>query len=170
MDWLGHLKNANKLMINDLTLIRNIAIFHCCHWNKGIISNSGLVTGFLIMEPSAPDSDPTALHSSSWMKESLRDSIRKDSMGESAFQVARQTFEVIYPQLKYLVFFFLPCFLSLFIYFISLIIYIYIINLSRVYCVILFCWNLVSLLIYHEDWEHIPADIPWPVVVDHDIN
>lgn len=36
-------------MINALTLISNIAIFHCCHWNKGS-SNIALLTTFSIIE------------------------------------------------------------------------------------------------------------------------
>lgn len=47
------LGNTNKWMINALTLISNIAIFHRCHWNKGF-SNIALLTSFSIIETLAP--------------------------------------------------------------------------------------------------------------------
>lgn len=113
VDTKGMFRNADKWMMNDFTLIRNIAIFHCCQWNKGI-SNIALVTGFFIIETLAA----SCAHSSSlikWAKATTLWQLQTALDEESAFQVARQTLQVIYPLLKHLIVF--PQHYYLFIYF-----------------------------------------------------
>lgn len=83
----GTLGNANKRKINALSLIRNIAIFHRCQWNKGI-SNIALLTGFFIIETLASSCAPQLLiHQARLASDMLT-----ASDWERAFQVAGQTF------------------------------------------------------------------------------
>lgn len=103
LDKKGMLGNANKWMTNDFSLIRNIAIFHRCQWNRGI-SNIVLVTGLFIIETLAA----SCAHSSSlikWAKARTQWQLQMALDEESAFQAARPTFQVIYPLRKYLIVF-----------------------------------------------------------------